>query len=71
MGAAWAPPTGHLNQPVLVELCSPCRVKGEMEGSLEVFQKHWVIVVTARMGGYRGARAMGLDLEELLVDPDR
>lgn len=42
-----------------------------MEGSLEVFQKHWVIVVTARMGGYRGARAMGLDLEELLVDPDR
>ena len=42
-----------------------------MEGSFEMFQKHWVIVVTAGIWGIRGARAMGLDLAELPVDPDR
>lgn len=70
-GAAWAPPKAHLDQPLLVEQSSPCKVKGEMEGRFEMLQKHCVIVVTAGIGGYREARAMGLDLAEFPVDPDQ
>lgn len=46
------------------------QVKGEREGSFEMFQKHCVIV-TAGIGGYEGVRAMGFDLAEFPVDPDR